>query len=128
MREKEDYRDLLDDRKKQQFKEQRPDLIQAIRSEVSATKLTGDRHWDRFLEHIQGVIDQKKEQKQRTEADLCSPSVVDHEQIVKLKLRLREDAGWIDALELVQTLPQELQDLGGEARKWFRWFSTKAGS
>lgn len=86
-------------------------------AEMMMQNLTGDQYWDRFLSYIQSALDGMKANLSGMEEALCSPSMVDPNEIMAAKLAIAAVGGRIESLEAVLALPKDIMETGERARE-----------
>ena len=95
----------------------RPQLEMLRQASVSAESLTGNPHWDIFLQYLAAAIEDTEGQKKGFSDALADPSVVDTNDIMKAKLSLAECNGRIDAWKFVLSLPKDIIGMGTQAKE-----------
>ena len=94
-----------------------PDVVRlALQAAVLAENLTGDKHWDHYLQCLQGSMEDFKEGERQNLELLADPRLVDHSDILRLKLALADMRGAIRALMYAIELPQTIKTAGKEAK------------
>ncbi len=94
-----------------------PDVVRlALQAAVLAENLTGDKHWDHYLQCLQGSMEDFKEGERQNLELLADPRLVDHSDILRLKLALADIGGAIRALMYAIELPQTIKTAGKEAK------------
>ena len=88
----------------------------ALQAAVLAENLTGDKHWDHYLQCLQGSMEDFKEGERQNLELLADPRLVDHSDILRLKLALADMRGAIRALMYAIELPQTIKTAGKEAK------------
>ncbi|MCP4900112.1 MAG: hypothetical protein GY906_24340 [bacterium] len=118
---KEDWRKNVEERRKEATDADRgrrkSELRLVEQAAVDAQVVTGHESWDRYLSHLQGLVDQHKGFETQLRAALESPDVIDHATLMQNKMALRECRAKIEAWELAIRLPQELMSAGHAARE-----------
>lgn len=84
----------------------------AAQAAVLVENLTGDKHWDYFLQCLQGKVEHAQEAERSQLAALTNPKLVDHDTIIRLKMGLEGIRTTIDVLEWVIALPHEIKETG----------------
>ena len=93
----------------------------AERGLVAAENLTGDPHWDSFLQILQGQLDAMKELLAATLEKLTSwQSTPERERLCAEALVLRTQ---IDLMEKIVQIPKVLREDGERAREFLRLVS-----
>lgn len=95
-------------------------------AEVSADRLTGDPDWDVFTSYIQAAIDSTEKQKRAAEDRLRAPDVVDHLEILRIKIALAECVARIEAWTAAVRLPALIKKSGSDAKDLMAKFETGA--
>jgi hypothetical protein len=90
-------------------------LNQLRQAGVAAANLTGNQYWDMYLSYLQGAIDQSLECKRAIEEGLADPAMVDHNEIIRLKIALQDFVSTISALRAAISLPRDLERNGEAA-------------
>ena len=85
------------------------------RAALEARAVTGEPHWDYYLTCLQGAIEQTETQSAQLRENLCDPTIVNHDQIMTLKLALAECRGRLKAWTVARDLPKELMKSGDTA-------------
>ena len=116
MWEREDYDKLVEEKKKEKLNGNRPNLEYLVQAEVKQANLTGDPDWDRFLEYLQSALDNLKARDAQLTAELRSPSTVDPNVIMGIKIAMADTVGQITAVESILALPKSIKELGEKAR------------
>ncbi len=83
---------------------------------VNTNLLLGDPIWDRFLTYIQAAIEETQAQLAEWQAKLSSPTLVNYEDLIRIKLAVAECTARIEAWTVIIQLPKELQTSGGQAK------------
>ena len=84
------------------------------RAALEARAVTGDPHWDYYLSVLQGAIEQTETHIAQFREQLCG-DVVNHDQIMTLKLALAECQGRLAAWTVARDTPKELMESGDKA-------------
>lgn len=115
--ERDEYRDLV---KKQQQKvgvQRRASHLHLIeQAAVEAKYLTGDRHWDVFLQQIAYFTEEVRKQREGAARLLADPNVVSTDALLRAKIAVIECDARIQAWEAVIALPKQLIEQGEIAR------------
>ena len=85
------------------------------RAALEARAVTGDPHWDYYLSCLQGAIEQTEKQIAHLRENLGRGDVVNHDQIMTLKLALAECRGRLAAWIVARDTPKELMESGDKA-------------
>ena len=96
------------------------ELAHLVQAQVSASKLTGDVHWDGFLQLLQGRLDDLLEAEVRARDILLSPEVVGIEEMTRAKIDGVSSRAQIDILEWAMTLPKEMRKASSNAKDTLR--------
>lgn len=70
--------------------------------------MTGEPHWDRFLQHIEHMRLQAVAAKTRAELKQRDPMIWDHETMSKLKSDIIAADAYIEAFDICMSLPKAL--------------------
>ncbi len=116
MFEREEYRDLVEERSKRDMNGQRSEIRIMAQSAVAAENLTGDPVWDVFLSYIQAAIDGTKDQMAGLESMLKAPQLVDPNGMMSTKIAIIQCEERIMAWRTVISLPKDLKESGEKAR------------
>lgn len=85
-------------------------------AEVLAEHMTQVREWDLFLSYIAAAQEECAKEIDKLRAKISDPMVVDHDEVMRLKVLLE---GWIqrqNAFQAVISLPKDLMEMGREAK------------
>ena len=94
-----------------------PDTIRlALQAAVCAESLTGDKHWDYYLQCMQGAVEQTREAESAQLERLADPLLVDRDTILRLKMSLASLQATALALEWAIELPQQIKATGNIAK------------
>jgi nitroreductase len=94
-----------------------PDTIKlALQAAVLATNLTGDQHWDYYLQCLQGHIEAFREAEAANMELLADTRLVAHDDILRVKMALAEIRATIKALQWAVELPSTIKDDGKKAK------------
>ena len=94
----------------------RRQLVMLAQAEVEAGSLTGIVQWDRFLSYVAAASETCKQHAAAVRDKIADPAIVDHGEIMQLKIRLE---GWIQrgfAFDSVIGLPKDLLEIGQDAK------------
>ena len=83
---------------------------------VNTNLLLGHPLWDRFLTYIQAAIETTQTQLAEWQAKLSSSTLVNYEDLIRIKIAVAECTARIDAWKAIIHLPKELQKSGGQAK------------
>lgn len=89
----------------------------ALQAAVLAENLTGDKHWDYFLQCLQGALEDSRDREIDILKRLGSPDYIVYETLVRLKLALAHAQGMISTLVWAITLPREIKETGKVAQE-----------
>lgn len=113
---REDHEELLKEQAKKNAKNGKPVLEMMAQAAVHADLLLGDPHWDKYLTYIQSAVENTEKHISALKTKLCDFRVVDHREILAIKLLLAQNEGrkeaWTSAIEL----PSQMRDRGEEAK------------
>lgn len=91
-------------------------LEQLQQAQVRMENLTGDPDWDLFLSYVEAGI-QRTEREAVTHLDqLRSPTTVNVDEIMQLKMALHGCQARIDAWRAILELPKDIRDSGEQAK------------
>ena len=93
-----------------------PTIKIALQAAVQAENLTGDKHWDYYLQCLQGEVDAHKAAAATMLERLADPRLVDHNTILQMKMALTDINARIVALEWAIRLPHEIKETGKAAK------------
>jgi formate dehydrogenase maturation protein FdhE len=113
----EDWTPFLDKKEKERVRKQAPDLRAQGRAALSASQVTGDEHWDRFLQVVQARIEECAAERDGAAEALKNSDDFSPETLVKQKLAARLYGKEVDALKWVISLPQIIMEKGERARE-----------
>ncbi len=88
----------------------------ALQAAVLAENLTGDKHWDHYLQCLQGEVERAREAERSQIEALTNPRLVDHDTIIRLKMGLEGIRTTIYVLEWAIGLPSEIKETGKAAK------------
>lgn len=89
----------------------------AAQAAVLAENLTGDEHWDYFLQCLQGALEASQSDETMLLERLASEHSVDHDTIMRLKLALMDARATIRTLKWTIALPHEIKETGKVAQE-----------
>jgi len=81
-----------------------------VQAQLSIEHVTSDPHWDRFLSYIQAAIEAEQGKEQTLFASLRDPGLVNHDQIMQVKIALAQCTAHIQAWQEVMAVPKRLKD------------------
>jgi len=110
-----DFKALNKDLEKKRIETVVPHLQLLKQGVVVAELLPGVPAWDTFLSYIQGAIDTTREQHIALQGMLASPSILDTDRLLQIKVSALRCAERIAAWEAVLGLPKELIESGTKA-------------
>ncbi len=111
----EDWDRMVKEKRKERINGQRGQLEQFQQAAVSANQLTGDPAWDIYLQHLQQAILEYEAMAEMHEVQLTLPETVNHDQIVRLKIKLAEAKGHAAGLSFALDLPKRIKEMGDKA-------------
>jgi hypothetical protein len=79
---------------------------------VQAEYLTGSEYWDIFLRYLQSAVERSQSVEAHLLESLGSPTLVDHDAILKVKMQLLEVRARMEAWETAMGLPNLLMEYG----------------
>lgn len=85
-------------------------------AEVAANNLTGSPEWDVFLSYVQHAVKETTEQRDAWQRRLNAPDVVDHTELLKIKIAIAECNARIDAWTVAIALPADIKRNGNKAK------------
>ena len=97
-------------------------LRNVIGAAVDAAKLTGSLEWDRYISWIEHAKDETKALIDTTQSKLNSPMIVNHDDIMRLKLELYGFEWQLQTLDWAQDLPRAIMAQGDQARELDKLF------
>jgi hypothetical protein len=106
---------------KQPKKERRPNqpsqvaLQQIEQASLSVQAMTGNADWDRFLSYLQRGVEISERQGKMLEAQLRDPSVIDHNEIIAIKVLLAATDARTLAWRTAINLPAQIIESGDNA-------------
>ncbi len=112
---RDEYRASIAEAETQRSADSVRDLKRHARASLEAQAVTGDPHWDYYLSHLQAAIETTDAQIAHLTASLCDDTVVDHNQLMTLKLALAECKGMANAWKVARNLPKDLIENGEKA-------------
>lgn len=83
-------------------------IVQLIKSSVSMQNLTGSMEWNSYLEMVNGFIEKLVPTRDALNKKICSGDVVDHNEILSLKLKYIDVMARIETLEQLSNLPKQI--------------------
>lgn len=92
-----------------------PDLRIAQQGAVEAQRLTGDPHWDVYLQVLQGRVDTVRKVLESHELRLADPDIVEYADIIATKAQVARSKAEIAALEFAMQVPVDLIKNGTDA-------------
>jgi hypothetical protein len=114
---REDYNNLVAERKKKELNGHKPHLEYLAQAEVKMENLTGNPYWDIYLSYLQEALERMSSRHSQLEAELCSPDTVDPNVIMGIKLAIAQIGGQIDAVEQAIALPKSIMEMGDRAKE-----------
>lgn len=114
---REDFEGLVKRQSRERREGARPTLSRLAQAAVAAEHLTGDPHWDGFLQALQH---RRNEAEARLEDLKAALLLVDGHDLAALKIRACIAKAEIDTLETVIALPQQMRETGEEAKAALR--------
>lgn len=113
---REDWLELNEKNRKKALNGERPYMEYLVQAQVKMSYLTGVQEWDTFLSYLQSALDALQIKQSGLRNALCSPSLVDTNSIMEVKLDLAEVTGQINLLEGVLALPKDIMESGEKAK------------
>jgi hypothetical protein len=115
--ERKDFDDLMEKHGIERVRRLAPSLRAQEHAALSASQITGDEHWDHFLEVVQArikvcIAERDKAVEALKNSDDFSPEI-----LVNQKLAARLFGKEVKALEWVIELPKIIMEQGEQARK-----------
>lgn len=95
---------------------QRRQLTVLAQAEVLAENMTRVREWDLFLSYISAAREECVKEIDKMRVRISDPMIVDHAEVMRLKVLLE---GWTqrkNAFEAVMSLPKDLLEMGSKAK------------
>ena len=112
---RDEYRAAIKEAGTQRSADSVRDLKRHARSALEAEAVTGNPHWDYYLSYLQDAIETTDAQIAHLTSFLCDDTVVDHNQMMTLKLALAECKGMASAWKTARDLPKDLIENGEKA-------------
>ena len=113
----EDWTPHLEKKAKEQIRRQAPDLRAQEHAALSAAYVTGDEHWDHFLEVVQAKIEKSTTERDKAAEALKNSDDFSTEILINQKLAVRLFGKEVEALEWVIELPQIIMEKGERAKE-----------
>lgn len=123
--ERKEFDELQERRRSEKVKDSALHLRQLAQAEVLATQLTGRSEWDAFIQIIQGMVEEAKVEAQSESDQLGSPNLIDHQEMLRHKIRLLELREAIRIMEHLIGLPKVLCENGRAARKLMKEYGVE---
>jgi hypothetical protein len=82
---------------------------------VSAEALTGDAHWDKFLQYLQAALESNARQRDAYMNELANPLLVNADEVQKRRIAVMRLNERIEVLSFVMQMPTHLIRLGASA-------------
>ena len=92
---------------------------------VMNSLMTESDAWNRYLEILQGFVEQTKNSKLMAESRLAAPDVWEHGQLMKLKNDVLTCSAMVEALTVAMQLPKALLEGGAAAKEIVAKFEEK---
>jgi len=112
-----DWTPHLEDKKHEQALYSASNLRALSRAELSVSHVTGDEHWDSFLQLIQGRLEEKRSQRAQALTALEASNDFSADTLITQKLIVRQLGCEIEALEWVIELPKIIREQGERAKE-----------
>ena len=94
-----------------------PDTLRLVlQAAVQADNLTGDQHWDYYLQCLQGKVEEFQAAERHNLERLADSRVIDHSALLTVKMALADIRATIRALEWAIELPQSIKETGKAAK------------
>lgn len=103
-------------KRQNQTRERVPGLELLSQAQVKAEHVTGHDAWDTYLSYIQSAVEKAQGYMAHLDALLTDPMVVDHSQIMRLKVEREACRARIEAWEAATSLPRQIIEQGEKAR------------
>ncbi len=113
----EDWTPALEEKAKERIRRQAPDLRAQERAALSTVYVTGDEHWDYFLQIVQAKIEGLTVERDKATEALKNSDDFSTEILINQKLAVRLFGKEIEALEWVIELPQIIMEKGERAKE-----------
>jgi len=94
-----------------------PDLRAKHHAALSIAEVTGDEHWDRFLQIVQGRIEEVTQMRDEARNRLETSDDFSAESLINQKLAVRLYGRDIEALQWVIGLPKDILEDGDRAKE-----------
>ena len=105
-----DFRALLEEREKRRLAAREPAISLLRQAATSMDFLTANEQWDAYLRMLQARRDETEAALKASGEALASPSLVNYEEILLLKLRIERLMGVLGAFDEAMTLPKQITD------------------
>ena len=113
----EDWTPAVEEKEKERVRRQAPDLRAQGRAALSVSQVTGDKHWDQFLQVVQAKIEERTVERDRASEALNKSDDFSTEILINQKLAVRLFGREIEALEWVIGLPKIIMEKGERAKE-----------
>ena len=112
----EDWQPRVRERKAESLRRSVPDMRAMHHAALSIAEVTGDEHWDRFLEIVQGRIEELRIERDKALDQLKTSDDYSVEGMINQKLAVRLFGISIEVLEWAVGLPKEILEKGERAK------------
>jgi hypothetical protein len=108
---------LTEKQQKDRIRRQAPDLRAQEHAALSVSQVTGDEHWDRFLEVIQAKIEKLTAERDKADLALKNSDDFSPDTLINQKLAVRLFGKEIEALEWAIDQPRIIMEQGERAKE-----------
>ena len=112
-----DWAPHVKEKRKEQALHSASNLRALGRAELSISQVTGDEHWDSFLQLIQGRLEEKRAQRDQASTALEESNDFSPDVLIRQKLLARQHCLEIEALEWVIGLPKIIMEQSAKAKE-----------
>ena len=114
---REEYEQHVKETQVREIQSRQGDLRFLTQAEVAAERLTGDPHWDTFLQILQAERDGCVAQEAVMQKKACDPLTTDLEELQRCRIQAIILRTTVDTLDRVLDLPKAMKKRGGRARE-----------
>jgi len=116
MLDRDDWKALNEQKRKESFNGHRFNLEFLAQAEVHQKNLTGHPEWDRFLSYLSAFSQKMQAERMVLKERLCDPQVVSTDTIMAMKMSIVRYDSIIEAVEAVMALPKAIIEMGDKAK------------
>jgi hypothetical protein len=117
--ERKHYREIVEESKAERLAEAKTEARRMAQATPEMEKLTGDPHWNLFLQLLQGQVEETEQQLEQMREMLGLHSMP-ADSLVELNTRVAACRSRIFTLREVMDLPKQLMEQGQEALGWLK--------